>query len=61
MATRDPRNKTNEGQSTLIGLDPESQNIAGVVAHLEVDPEPIVLYVVYPTADWESAVLYEIM
>lgn len=61
MATRDPRNQTNEGRSMLIGLDPESQNIPGVVAHLEVDPDLIFLDVVYPTADWESAVSYEIM
>lgn len=29
----------------LIGLDPESQNIPGVVAQLEVDPDLIFLYV----------------
>lgn len=37
--------KTNEGRSTLIGLDPESQNIPAVVTHLEADPDLIFLYV----------------
>lgn len=44
VARRDLRNKPNQGRSPLIGLDPESQNIPAVVAHLEVDPDLIFLY-----------------